>query len=86
MYGRTDAVESGGGGSPFGGSGGWEVKVWVAEVGPGEGRSPIGDSGGGTCGRTQLSINSNLETANSSCSIHFVFSASVRQRKGTILF
>ena len=35
MYGRTDAVESGGRGSPFGGSGGWEVKVWVAEVGPG---------------------------------------------------
>ena len=41
MYSRTDAVESGGGGSPFGGSGGWEVKVWVAEVGPGEGGVPL---------------------------------------------
>ena len=79
-------MESGGRGSPFGGSGGWEVKVWVAEVGPGEGGSPLGGSGGGTCGKTQLGMDSNLETANSSCSIRFVFSASVRQGKGTILF
>ena len=57
--------------------------TWVAETG--EGGSPLGGNGGGNCCTTdgwlcesrELSMDSNLETANSSCSIRLVFSASV---------